>query len=714
MKKIAQDHICPHERDNKWEFKDIFLEICTSFINLTPAEIDREIEKKLRLLAEFRKLNAILLLEMSEAGKRMKIRHFYVASDTPLSSVTIDSKRMPWLMTQISNGETLAFSRPLDELPEEAEVDKAFIMKNGIRSVLAFPLKIGEAILGGFIILSFHADCSWSGALLKELNTIGEVFASAMDRKRTAEWMVETGRFERLLSVISTTYINLPPGDVDNTMRRDLGRLGRLLRADRCILYLPDEDGRQFTPYLHSGWWPDKDHDIVMKNDAWIKENKGIQDDFIFLYDKWHAGEHFQWTQHDMLSESGERMKRLHVKLGTKSHLSVPISVVGKIIGALTIADNHHYRKWPDEIIPRLRIFGEIFANALARKQSEESLHNAFSEIKQLKKQIEADYIYLREEIKLEHNFDEIAGESQALKEILLNVERVASVDATVLILGETGTGKELIARAIHSAGNRSNRPLIKVNCAALSPNLIESELFGHEKGSFTGAGSRRTGRFELANGATLFLDEIGELPLLLQAKLLQVLQDGTFERVGGSVALKTDARVLAATNRDIRKEVEKGKFRRDLFYRLNAFPISIPPLRERTEDIPVLVKCFVEKYSKKFGRPFTMIPQKTMNELARYPFPGNVRELENMIERAIIASPEGRLHIEIPAGQNHVPAAGLTIRELNREYILKSLHDTGWVIEGPKGAARMLGVKPSTLRNRMDKLGIIRPSLDY
>jgi transcriptional regulator with GAF, ATPase, and Fis domain len=345
----------------------------------------------------------------------------------------------------------------------------------------------------------------------------------------------------------------------------------------------------------------------------------------------------------------------------------------------------------------------------LERKQSEESLHQAFSEIKRLKKQIEADYLYLREEIKLEHNFEEIVGESHILKEILRKVEQVAPVDAAVLISGETGTGKELIARAIHSAGQCSDRPLVKINCAALSPSLIESELFGHEKGAFTGADARRVGRFELANGATLFLDEIGELPLELQPKMLQVLQDGTFERVGGSTVLRTDARIIAATNRDLRKEVDKGKFRRDLFYRLNTFPISIPPLRERPEDIPVLVNWFVDKYRKKFGRSFDRIPQKNMSELQRYSFPGNIRELENMIERAIIMSPEGRLHIEIPADDNCLPAVGLTIQEMNREYILQVLKDTDWIIEGPNGAARLLGLKPSTLRNRMAKLGIKR-----
>jgi chemotaxis protein methyltransferase CheR len=235
--------------------------------------------------------------------------------------------------------------------------------------------------------------------------------------------------------------------------------------------------------------------------------------------------------------------------------------------------------------------------------------------------------------------------------------------------------------------------------------------LFGHEKGAFTGAEARRIGRFELSTGATLFLDEIGELPLEIQAKLLQVLQDGTFERVGGSMQLKTDARIIAATNRDLGEEVEKGKFRRDLFHRLNAFPISIPPLRERSEDIPILVPYFVDKYSKKFGRPFTRVPQKTMDELIRYTFPGNIRELENMVERALITSVGGHLQIDIPASdQNKISTASMNMDAANRRHVMAVLQETQWRIQGPKGAAELLGLKPSTLRNRMRKLGISRP----
>jgi len=281
------------------------------------------------------------------------------------------------------------------------------------------------------------------------------------------------------------------------------------------------------------------------------------------------------------------------------------------------------------------------------RKRAEVALRDALTEVEQLKSRLQAENIYLQEEIKVQHNFEEIISRSDKFKKILGNVEQVASTDATVLILGETGTGKELIARAIHHVSHRHDRPLVKVNCAALQANLIESELFGHEKGAFTGALTRKIGRFELANGGTIFLDEIGDLPLDLQAKLLRVLQEGEFERLGSSETMKVDVRVIAATNRDLERAVEAGDYRQDLYYRLNVFPIKTPPLRERKEDVLILVKHFAKKYASKLGKKMDAIPQKAMRALEDYSWPGNVRELENVIERAIILSQDGTLRVD-------------------------------------------------------------------
>jgi chemotaxis protein methyltransferase CheR len=288
----------------------------------------------------------------------------------------------------------------------------------------------------------------------------------------------------------------------------------------------------------------------------------------------------------------------------------------------------------------------------------------------------------------------------------------VSSTDATVLILGETGTGKELIARAIHDGSRRKARPLIRVNCATLPANLIESELFGHEKGAFTGAISQKTGRFELANKTTLFLDEIGELPIELQPKLLRVLQDGEFERLGGGQTKTTDVRIIAATNRDLEKAVEEGRFRRDLWYRLNVYPISIPPLRERSEDIPLLVEWFLEKYNKKMGKRITIIPRETRSAMKRYSWPGNIRELENLVERSVITSRGNTLTVDMPECSDAAMTQGKTLGSVERDHILHVLKGCGWKIEGPDGAASILGLAPSTLRSRMQKHDIRRPGL--
>jgi transcriptional regulator with GAF, ATPase, and Fis domain len=340
-------------------------------------------------------------------------------------------------------------------------------------------------------------------------------------------------------------------------------------------------------------------------------------------------------------------------------------------------------------------------------------LRSAYTEIKQLKNQLEAESAYLQDEIKLEHNFENIIGNSDALKYVLYRVAEVAPTDAHVLIMGETGTGKELIARAIHNLSSRSKRALVKVNCAALPASLIESELFGHEKGAFTGADARRVGRFQLADGATLFLDEISEIPLELQPKLLQVLQDGEFEPLGSSKTLRVDVRIIAASNRDLEDEVNHGRFRRDLFYRINVFPFTVPPLRHRKEDIPLLVKWFVDRFNRKMDKNITSIPKALIKHLQAYDWPGNVRELENVIERAVITSKVSILkltdNLVIPAKVRSRAKLKETLTEVERAQILNTLENTGWKIEGTNGAAGVLGLAPSTLRDRINKLGICR-----
>jgi PAS domain S-box-containing protein len=339
-------------------------------------------------------------------------------------------------------------------------------------------------------------------------------------------------------------------------------------------------------------------------------------------------------------------------------------------------------------------------------------LKKALSEVKTMKDQLEAENVYFRQESKLRNRYENIIGQSDGLKYLLYRAEQVAPQNTTVLILGETGTGKELIAFAIHNMSPRKERPLITVNCAALPENLIESELFGREKGAFTGADTRQIGRFEIANGSTICLDEIGELPLNLQAKLLRVIQHGEFERLGSSHTIKVDVRIIATTNRDLEKEVREGRFRQDLFYRLNTFPVTVPPLRQRKDDIPLLVDAFTERYSKKMGKKINLIPSATMQALQEYPWPGNVRELESIIERAVILSsgPVLQLTDKLEISSPLLSSAVRTLEDTERNQIFKILAETNWRIEGKKGAAAILGINSSTLRARMHKLEIVRP----
>ncbi len=352
-----------------------------------------------------------------------------------------------------------------------------------------------------------------------------------------------------------------------------------------------------------------------------------------------------------------------------------------------------------------------VVARDEAEKRKEE-IEASLVETIQLKEQLEAERAYLQEEIKLEYNHTNIIGQSESLKSVLLKVEQIAASDTTVLILGETGTGKELAARAIHDLSLRKNRTLVKVNCAALSANLIESELFGHEKGAFTGSVSRHLGRFEVANGATLFLDEIGELPLELQSKLLRVLQEGEFERLGSTQTIKVNTRIITATNRNLEEEVKKGRFREDLWYRLNIFPITMPSLRERMDDIPLLVHAFVKKISRRLGKTIEIIPVSVMKTLQHYPWPGNVRELENVLERAVINASGRKLRLvdELKKPSEAFFSGKKTLMAVERDYIVQVLEQTNWKIGGKDSAAEILDLDRSTLRGRMRKLNIQKP----
>jgi formate hydrogenlyase transcriptional activator len=339
----------------------------------------------------------------------------------------------------------------------------------------------------------------------------------------------------------------------------------------------------------------------------------------------------------------------------------------------------------------------------------EEQLKERLNEIEELKQQLERENLYLKEEIKLLVEHTEIVGQSLAMKEVLSQVEQVARTDSTVLLLGETGTGKELLARAIHNLSGRKGRPLVTVNCASLPPTLVESELFGRERGAYTGAMTAMVGRFEIADGSTLFLDEIGDLPLELQSKLLRVLEQGQFERLGSSRTIKVNARLIAATNHDLAKEVSEGRFRKDLYYRLNVFPIFVPPLRDRKEDIPSLVWSFVKQFEKSLGKRIDSVPKKKMEALMHYNWPGNIRELKNVIEHAMILSSTKTLDVVPPAYASEEQSVSYALHDMERRHILEVLERTGWRISGKDGAAEILGIKRTTFQSKIKALGIHR-----
>jgi transcriptional regulator with GAF, ATPase, and Fis domain len=410
----------------------------------------------------------------------------------------------------------------------------------------------------------------------------------------------------------------------------------------------------------------------------------------------------------ESLPPEAARDKAVWRHYGIKSALNFPLSAGGgQLFGALTFNTMREERPWPKEIVNRLTVVAQVFANALARKVTEKALLESLAEIERLKDRLQAESDYLKAEIKVTDAHGEVIGRSRAIRQVLSQVEQVAPTDSSVLIRGETGTGKELIAQAIHRLSPRRGHLMVKVNCAALPSALVESELFGREKGAFTGALTRQIGRFEIADGSTIFLDEIGELSLEVQAKLLRVLQEGQFERLGSPKTMKVNVRVIAATHRDLVEDLRKGRFREDLYYRLNVFPIPVPPLRERADDIPLLVWAFLEEFSTRMGKKITRVPRKTMEALQRHSWPGNVRELRNVIEHGAIVTTGDALRV--PMLEDAAPAAKpvQTLADSEREHILKSLERTGWRIKGPQGAATLLGLNPSTLYSRMQKLGI-------
>jgi formate hydrogenlyase transcriptional activator len=542
---------------------------------------------------------------------------------------------------------------------------------------------------------------STSVSILVEGERVGGIALRDITKIKESEKVFqERLRFQELVSRISAKFIHPSEDEFEQTVQNALTEIALYFEVDAVRLYRLSLQG-----------------DVLELRNSWRspslappKEMPGLHKrkypNFAAHYSK---GESVLFSRYDD-SPDWPEMRDVLKFLGVKAGLGVPLEVDGSGVDIFAMDKVLKEHVWPEGIIEHSKAIGRVMLGVMRRREAELELLENHEEIKTLKDQLVQENIYLRQEARGDYQHDKIIGDSEAIKDALAKVRQVGDTDTTVLITGETGTGKELFAQAIHDLSSRKNSVMIKLNCAALPPTLVEGELFGREKGAYTGAMTSQVGRFELANGSTIFLDEIGELTPDLQVKLLRVIEDGTYERLGSSNTVSTDVRIIAATNSDLEKMISEGRFREDLYYRLNVFPIRVPPLRERPSDVPQLAWTFIRELEAWMGKRIQTIPENVMVGLIGYSWPGNVRELRNVIEHAMILSPGPVLQAHLPEDKTAMATEethGMTLDEVNRRHILRALVETNWRIQGKDGAAQLMGVKPNTLRSRMEKLGI-------
>ena len=574
---------------------------------------------------------------------------------------------------------------------------REFLAQQGVESICAVPLSTAQRRLGTLGFGNRH-PYEYSPSEVSLMERIARLVAVAVDNalnyQRAQSYQHQLIRErDRLRALLDLTNAVVSQLDLQQLFRAIAANLRKLLECEYVSLAIYNAETRQM--HIRALDFP---------------AGKGfLQPEMSLPAEHTPAGRAFATRQpvlinHEEFARINPELGALVAAEGLQSGVSLPLLTPDRALGALNLARLRE-NAFSQEDIEFLRLVAGQIAIAV-----ENAL--AYREVEQSKEKLKEEKLYLEDEIRNEHNFEEMIGESGAWKKVVEQLTTVAATNSTVLILGETGTGKELIARAIHNNSARRERTFVRLNCAAIPTGLLESELFGHEKGAFTGAISRRIGRFELADGGTLFLDEIGDIPLELQPKLLRVLQEQEFERLGSTGTLHVDIRLVAATNRDLAEMVGEGTFRRDLYYRLNIFPIAVPPLRERKQDIPLLVRHFAQKHARELSRQILTISSEGLEAMLQYSWPGNIRELENFIERAIILSPGSELQVplsELRRREQELPGEAKTLVEAEREHILRALAETRWIISGPNGAARRLGMKRTTLQSKMQKLGIER-----
>jgi formate hydrogenlyase transcriptional activator len=507
-------------------------------------------------------------------------------------------------------------------------------------------------------------------------------------------------RFEMLLTALAARFVNVTAETINDVIVDAQRQIVEALELDRSTLAQAQPNGEFLVTHTWAIPGVPLMPGMAMADVPWIGSALA-------------RGEDVAFSRVEDLPEEAERDKATIRRLGPLSSLVMPFRVGGKVIGAMAFGTVRRERDWSDVSVGRLRLIVDVIGNALARSRAEEASQKALDEIRRLRNRLERENAYLHEQSKSVRERAGLIGESQALRSVLVQVAQVAPTNSNVLLVGETGTGKELVASAIHEQSLRSSRLMVRVNCAAIPGSLIESELFGREKGAYTGALSRQVGRFEVAHDSSLFLDEVGELPLELQTKLLRVLEHRKFERLGSSKSIAVDVRIIAATNRNLERAVREKTFRDDLFYRLNVFPIHVPPLRERLQDIPLLVKAFVQEFAVSMGKKIEHVDDADFEALQHYSWPGNIRELRNVVERAVISSTDAKLQISAPSISDQDPKPSLLHLDVEREHVRSILELTGWRIRGRNGAAEILGIKPTTLDSMIVRLGLTRKQKD-
>jgi len=646
-----------HELEERLRFETLLTDISARFINLPSQRIDDEIEEAQRRVCQCLGIDLSALWQWSQASPHYwTLTHLFSPPEGPDRPEGINAaEAFPWTLEELLKGKTLAFST--SQLPPDAVRDKESRDFFDVKSSVVIPLATGSGPMIGILTFdTLREERTWPEEIVQRLNLVAQIFSTALARRLA-----------------------------DNKLRESKARLA--LAADSAGM------GIWVLECCSNVFWATRRARRIFGYQA----NEPI------------SMERFEASVHPDDRKLVRRVITLALEKGEPIYVEYRIQDDGGNLKWISSCGKPYFK---DNGQPE-RLMG-VSQDITDKKRMESDLKAQLQEIEKLKGQLEGENLYLRQDLKAEKGFEEIIGESKAIRSVAIAAQQVAATDATVLILGETGTGKGLTANAIHQLSDRRNQPLITVNCAALPPNLIESELFGREQGAFTGAHARQAGRFEVADGGTIFLDEIGEMPLELQTKLLRVLQEGAFERLGSAQTVRVNVRVIVATSRDLKQEVQQNRFRRDLYYRVNVFPITIPPLRQRTEDIPLLVQHFIEKYTRKSGKQINSVPKTTIKRLTEYNWPGNVRELEHMIERGVIVSSGQTLRLgdSLPLAPDP-QLKDHTLKDLatvEREHILAVLRETGWRIEGASGAAAILKLHPSTLRFRMKKQGIQRP----